>query len=116
MRTIDLSIQVGRLWHSHTILAAAQFQFDNQPEGEDNMKRFPVTLVVVALTLAACGGGTATPGASSSGGPSKVASIAAEVPSSVPTPIQIATDATYPPDESIDPTTGAIVGWDIDFG
>jgi len=80
------------------------------------MKRFPVTLVVVALTLAACGGGTATSGASSSGGPSKVASIAAEVPSSVPTPIQIATDATYPPDESIDPTTGAIVGWDIDFG
>jgi polar amino acid transport system substrate-binding protein len=34
----------------------------------------------------------------------------------VPTPIQIATDATYPPDESIDPTTGDIIGWDIDLG
>jgi polar amino acid transport system substrate-binding protein len=34
----------------------------------------------------------------------------------VPTPIQIATDATYPPDESIDPVTGDIVGWDIDLG
>ena len=34
----------------------------------------------------------------------------------MPTPIQIATDATYPPDESIDPTTGDIIGWDIDLG
>ena len=80
------------------------------------MKRFPMVVVTVAMTLAACGGTSNTPAASSSGGPSKVASIAAEVPSSVPTPIQIATDATYPPDESIDPTTGGVVGWDIDFG
>jgi len=79
------------------------------------MKRFPIVLVTVAMTLAACGGTSGGPAASSSG-PSKVASIASEVPSSVPTPIQIATDATYPPDESIDPSTGAIVGWDIDFG
>ncbi len=80
------------------------------------MKRLPMVLVTVATTLAACGGSSGGSAASSSGGPSKVASIAAEVPSSVPAPIQIATDATYPPDESIDPTTGAIVGWDIDFG
>ena len=80
------------------------------------MKRIPIVLVTAAMTLAACGGSTAGPAASSSGGPSKVASIAAEVPSSVPTPIQIATDATYSPDEYIDPNTGDIVGWDIDLG
>ncbi|HEV2014488.1 MAG TPA: transporter substrate-binding domain-containing protein [Candidatus Dormibacteraeota bacterium] len=80
------------------------------------MKRFPMVLVTTAMTLAACGGTSTTPAASSSGGPSKVASIAAEVPSSVPTPIQIATDATYAPNESINPDTGAIEGWDIDFG
>jgi polar amino acid transport system substrate-binding protein len=73
-------------------------------------------LVTVAMVLAACGGSSSAPAASTSSGPSKVAAIAAEVPSSVPTPIQIATDATYPPDESIDPTTGDIIGWDIDLG
>jgi len=79
------------------------------------MKRLPIVLVTVTMMLAACGGTSNAPAASSSG-PSKVASIAAEVPSSVPTPIQIATDATYPPDESIDPATGEIIGWDIDLG
>jgi len=80
------------------------------------MKRFPIVLVSVAVSLTACGGTTANPSPSGAGGPAKVASIAAEVPSSVPTPLQIATDATYPPDESIDPNTGDIVGWDIDLG
>ena len=80
------------------------------------MKRLPIVVVSFAVSLAACGGGTASPSPSSARGPAKVASIAAEVPSSVSTPLQIATDATYPPDESIDPTTGDIVGWDIDLG
>ena len=81
------------------------------------MKRLPVVLIGVALTLAACGGGTAGP-AASSGGPNKVASIAAELPDSIKSkaPIQIATDATYSPDEYVDENTGDIVGWDIDFG
>jgi polar amino acid transport system substrate-binding protein len=40
-----------------------------------------------------------------------------QVPSSLKgTPLQIATDATYAPNEYIDPSTGDIVGWDIDFG
>src|SRR5713101_1903552 len=80
------------------------------------MKRFQIVLVTMAMTLAACGG-TSTP-ASSSGGPSKVASIAAEVPDSIKSqaPLQIATDATYAPNEFINPDTGAIEGWDIDFG
>lgn len=84
------------------------------------MKRLQLIVAGVALTLAACGGSTgngsgSSPSASASG-PSKVASIASEVPSSVTQPIEIATDATYPPDENIDPNTGAIVGWDIDLG
>jgi polar amino acid transport system substrate-binding protein len=81
------------------------------------MKRFPIVLVTVAMTLAACGGTSGGPAASSSG-PSKVASIASEVPDSVKSqsPLQIATDATYAPNEFINPDTGAIEGWDIDFG
>jgi len=81
------------------------------------MKRLPIVLVTVAMTLAGCGG-TSSPPTSSSGGPSKVATIAAEVPDSIKSlaPLQIATDATYPPNESINPDTGAIEGWDIDFG
>jgi polar amino acid transport system substrate-binding protein len=74
-------------------------------------------LVTVAMTLAACGGSSTGPAASSSG-PAKVATIAAEVPDSIKAqaPLQIVTDATYAPNEYIDPDTGAIVGWDIDFG
>ena len=81
------------------------------------MKRLPIVLVTAAVTLAACGGTSNAP-AASSGGPSKVATIAAEVPDSIKSlaPLQIATDATYPPNESINPDTGAIEGWDIDFG
>jgi polar amino acid transport system substrate-binding protein len=73
--------------------------------------------VGVAVLLTACGG-TSSPPASGSSGPGKVQSIASEVPDSVRSqaPIQIATDATYAPNEFIDPDTGAIKGWDIDFG
>jgi polar amino acid transport system substrate-binding protein len=80
------------------------------------MKRFSMAIVTVALTLAACGGSSSTPAASASG-PSKVASIAAEVPDAVKSqsPLQIATDATYAPNEFVNPDTGAIEGWDIDF-
>ena len=79
------------------------------------MKRLPVVLIGFALTLAACGGTSNAPSASA-GGPSKVASIAGKVPSSVTSPVQIATDATYPPNESIDTASGNIIGWDVDFG
>src|ERR1700737_342463 len=81
------------------------------------MKRSAMILVAVAMMFAACGGTSTAPAASSSGGPSKVASIAAEVPDSIKSqaPIQVATDATYAPNEFINPETGAIQGWDIDF-
>jgi polar amino acid transport system substrate-binding protein len=83
------------------------------------MKRFGFLVISAATILAACGGTTSGgPAASSSGGPSKVASIAAEVPDAVKSqsPLQIATDATYAPNEFINSDTGAIQGWDIDFG
>ena len=78
------------------------------------MSAKPALALAAAILVAACGT-TNTPTATS-GGPGKVASIAAEVPSTVTGPIQIATDATYAPNEFVDPTTGAIVGWDIDLG
>ena len=80
------------------------------------MKRLPMVLVTVVMTLAACGG-TST-ASTASGGPGKVDSIASEVPDSIKSlaPLQIATDATYAPNEFINPDTGEIEGWDIDLG
>ena len=78
---------------------------------------------LLALTalfiLAACGettsGGTSSPSAN---GIAKVDSIANEVPSDIKSKgaVQIGVDATYLPNEGIDPDTGQIVGWDIDLG
>src|SRR5256714_8931871 len=80
------------------------------------MKRLPMVLVTVVMTLAACGGSSTT--STTTGGPSKVDSIAGEVPASVKdlAPLQIATDATYAPNDSINPDSGAIEGCDIEFG
>src|SRR6202166_5077809 len=80
-------------------------------------RRAGIALLVPAALLAACGssGGTSTPTPSSAAaGPAAQASIAAEVPAAVKAaaPLQIATDATYAPNEFIDPSTGNIVGWD----
>ncbi len=77
-------------------------------------KRTSSWAIAIAILIAACGG--STPTTTTSGGPGKVASIASEVPSTVSGPIQIATDATYAPNEFVDPNTGAISGWDIDLG
>lgn len=81
--------------------------------------KLPVLAIIAGLALSACGGGTtgstSTPSAN---GPSKVPSIATEVPSDMQAlaPFQIATDATYAPNEFVDPNSGAISGWDIDLG
>jgi polar amino acid transport system substrate-binding protein len=66
--------------------------------------------------LAACGS-SSTP-TTTSGGPTKQDNIASEVPSDIKAKgaLQVGVDATYPPNESIDPDTGQIVGWDIDLG
>jgi len=73
--------------------------------------------LAAAIVVTACGGPT-TPTTTTSGGPSKVDSIASEVPDSIKAlaPLQVATDATYAPNEFVNPDTGAIEGWDIDFG
>lgn len=79
------------------------------------MKKLVFALgVVTALT--ACGTSTTT--TTSSGGPGKVDKIAAEVPADVKAKgaLQIGVDATYSPNEGIDPESGKIVGWDIDLG
>jgi polar amino acid transport system substrate-binding protein len=73
-----------------------------------------------AAVVAACGGSSPATSSSSSSyleGLTKQGSIAAEVPSSLQgTALQIAVDATYAPNEYVDPSSGDIVGWDIDFG
>ena len=82
------------------------------------MKRFRFLVISAATILAACGAATTSPSPSAGSGPGKVASVASEVPDSVKAlaPLQIATDATYAPNELINPDSGAIEGWDIDFG
>ncbi|MFI5268780.1 MAG: transporter substrate-binding domain-containing protein [Chloroflexota bacterium] len=73
--------------------------------------------LAAAIMLAACGG-TATPTPTATSGVAKVDSIASEVPDAIKkaSPLQIATDATYAPNEFVNPDTGAIQGWDIDLG
>jgi polar amino acid transport system substrate-binding protein len=83
-------------------------------------RRAGIALLFPAALLAACGGSSATntPTPSTAGsGPTKQASIAAEVPAAVAAaaPLQIATDATYAPNEFVDPSNGDLVGWDVDL-
>ncbi len=75
----------------------------------------------VVILLAACGSNSTTSTPPTVGGeasaPTTQQSIAAEVPASIKgSPVQIATDATYAPNEFINPQTGSIEGWDIDLG
>jgi polar amino acid transport system substrate-binding protein len=84
-------------------------------------RRTTIGLALTAtLVLAACGssgGPSASSSAASSSGPSVQPNIASEVPSAIKDKgaIQVATDATYAPNEFIDPTSGEIKGWDIDL-
>jgi len=78
-----------------------------------------VLAMVAALVVSACGStSTATSTTPSPSGPSTVASIASEIPANIKSlaPFQIATDATYAPNEFINPDNGAISGWDVDLG
>src|ERR1700694_6343790 len=73
-----------------------------------------VLTIAGRMILTACGSSN-TPSTPSSLG--KVDRIAAEVPSSMKgQTIQIATDATYEPNEFVDVASGNITGWDVDFG
>jgi polar amino acid transport system substrate-binding protein len=76
--------------------------------------RKPVLALVAVIVVGACGGPSNSNSSSTLG---KVDRIAAEVPSAMKgQTLQIATDATYEPNEFVDPTSGNITGWDIDFG
>ena len=74
--------------------------------------------IAAALLMSGCGSSSTTSAPPAATGPTTVASIAAEVPASIKAlaPFQIATDATYAPNELINPDNGAISGWDIDLG
>ena len=87
----------------------------------------PAALIAVALLASACGSSSSTtaPSASSSSaaaagpfGATKDAALAAEVPKSIGSAgsVTVASDATYPPMESIAPGTTTIIGMDPDLG
>ncbi|HVC04708.1 MAG TPA: ABC transporter substrate-binding protein [Candidatus Acidoferrales bacterium] len=84
-------------------------------------RRTGIALLFPAALLAACGGsstggGSSTPTPSAASGPTMQPTIAAEVPAAVKAaaPLQIATDASYAPNEFVD-LNGNLVGWDIDL-
>jgi polar amino acid transport system substrate-binding protein len=84
-----------------------------------------VALAAVALLASGCAksapSGAGTPSSAASMGPfgaTKDPAIAAEVPKAIASKgsVSVATDATYPPMESITPGTTTIVGMDPDLG
>jgi polar amino acid transport system substrate-binding protein len=84
-------------------------------------RRAGIALLFPAALLAACGGstnggGSSTPTPSAAAGPEMQPTIAAEVPAAIKAdaPLQIATDASYAPNEFVD-LNGNLVGWDIDL-
>ncbi|MER7504047.1 ABC transporter substrate-binding protein [Nonomuraea pusilla] len=69
-------------------------------------------------TLSACGGDTTTASPSAAAPPaSPENSLAAQVPDAIKSDgkLIVGTDASYPPNESVDPATQQIVGWDVDL-
>ncbi|QXJ24664.1 ABC transporter substrate-binding protein [Actinomadura graeca] len=84
-----------------------------------SLRRRALTASALALTgvlaLSACGdgddSGSSVPKASAD------AKLAAMVPASIKSDgkISIGTDASYPPNESVDPGSQKIVGWDVDL-
>lgn len=74
------------------------------------MKRLPMVLVTVAMTLAACGG------SSSSGGGSAQISPPPNSELLTAGTLTIASDVSYPPQESMKEGTNTPEGFDIDIG
>jgi len=78
------------------------------------MKRMVIAIAGVILATACGGNSTSSSSPNTLGAVNRIAN---EVPSSLHgQTLQIATDATYEPNEFVDATSGAISGWDIDFG
>jgi polar amino acid transport system substrate-binding protein len=82
-------------------------------------RRAGIALLLPAAFLAACGGssGSSSPASSAAAGPTTQATIAAEVPAAIKAaaPLQVATDASYAPNEFVDPNSGDLVGWDVEL-
>jgi polar amino acid transport system substrate-binding protein len=82
-------------------------------------RRAGIALLLPAALLAACGGssGSSSPASSAAARPTTQATIAAEVPAAIKAaaPLQIATDASYAPNEFVDPNSGELVGWDVEL-
>jgi polar amino acid transport system substrate-binding protein len=80
-----------------------------------------VAIMASAVVAAACGSSGGGGGPSSSGGaggaPTLQQNIANEVPQAMKTKgtLSVASDATYAPNEFVDPSSGQIMGWDIDL-
>lgn len=75
-------------------------------------------LIALLLLLAACGGSqTSSSSSSTSSSSSSPAKAAIPAPNDLITPgyLTVGSDTTYPPQESIDPTTNQPVGFDIDL-
>jgi polar amino acid transport system substrate-binding protein len=81
------------------------------------MRRWLALPICSMLVVAACGSNTSTPSSITTGATLQ-ANIAAEVPAAIKAKgaLQVGVDATYAPNEFIDPGTGQIRGWDIDLG
>lgn len=74
-------------------------------------------LLTGALVLSACGDDGGESGAGSDTTVTQDAALAAMVPDAIKSDgkIKVGTDASYPPNESIDPSTQEIVGWDVEL-
>lgn len=107
------------------VFATANPHIEGVPDmgrtSRSSRRRVTAGLAFTAILVAACGSSGGPSASSSSGGaaagPTVQQNIASEVPSAIKSKgaIQIATDATYAPNEFVDPSTGQIQGWDIDF-
>ena len=87
------------------------------------MRRLLSSLLAPVLLAAAACGSSGGGGPTSSSGVagvlasiSKQSSIASELGKGAPHTFQVGTDASYAPNEFVDPSTGHVVGWDVDFG
>jgi polar amino acid transport system substrate-binding protein len=80
------------------------------------MRRWLALPILSVLLITACGSTPTT--STTTTGASLQANIAAEVPSDIKAKgaLQVGVDATYAPNEYVDPTSGQIRGWDIDLG
>ncbi|HEX2316577.1 MAG TPA: ABC transporter substrate-binding protein [Thermomonospora sp.] len=70
-----------------------------------------------ALALSACGDDSGDGGSDAKVSPAADSKLAAMVPDAIKNDgkIKVGTDASYPPNESVDPASQKITGWDVDL-